>query len=109
MQDQPRFDGRLGFQCFPECPDCKIAGDITVRNAGDHAPVMQIYNCAVIAYFMIGKKQIREIRAPFPVDFVCSEILVQLIIEYLMRFSMLISGLLGRTTERSPSSVFIYL
>ena len=70
---------------------------------------MQIYNSAVIAYFMICKEQISEIRAPFSIDFICCEILLQLIIEYFMRVSMLISRLFGRTTERRPSSVFIYL
>ena len=43
---------------------------------------------------MIRKEQIGKIRAPFPVDFICCKILVQLIIEYLMRFSMFISRLL---------------
>ena len=52
---------------------------------------MQIYNSAVIAYFMICKEQIGEIRAPFSIDFICCEILLQLIIEYFMRVSMLIS------------------
>lgn len=55
---------------------------------------MQIYNCAVIEHFMVCEEQIGEIRALFPVDFVCGEILVQRIIKYLMRFSMLISGFL---------------
>ncbi len=43
---------------------------------------MQIYNSAVIAYFMICKEQIGEIRAPFSIDFICCEILLQLIIEF---------------------------
>ena len=54
---------------------------------------MQIYNSAVIAYFMICKEQIGKILAPLSIDFICCEILLQLIIEYLMRFSMLISRL----------------
>ena len=94
MQNQAIFDGRLGFQCFLERSDRKIAGDIAVCYAGNHTPVMQIYNGTVIAYFMIRKEQICKIRAPFPVDFICCEILIQLIIEYFMRFSMLISRLL---------------
>ncbi len=91
---RPSLIGGLGFQRFPERPDRKVTGDVAVRYAGNHTPVMQIYNGAVIAYFMIRKEQIGEIRAPFPVDFICCEILVQLIIEYLMRVSMLISRLL---------------
>ena len=43
---------------------------------------------------MICKEQIGKIRAPFPADFIRCEILVQLIIEYLMRFSVFISRLL---------------
>ena len=94
MQNESLFDGGLGFQCFPKRSDRKVTGDIAVRYAGNHTPVMQIYNGTVIAYFMIRKEQIGKIRAPFPVDFICCKILVQLIIEYLMRFSMFISRLL---------------
>ncbi len=43
---------------------------------------------------MIRKEQICKIYAPFPVDFVCVEILIQFIIEYLMWFSVLIFRLL---------------
>ena len=94
MQNESLFDGGLGFQCFPKRSDRKVTGDIAVRYAGNHTPVMQIYNGTVIAYFMIRKEQIGKIRAPFPVDFICCKILVLLIIEYLMRFSMFISRLL---------------
>ena len=57
-----------------------------------------------IAYFMSCKEQICEIRAPFSIDFICCEILLQLIIEYLMRFSMLISRLLG-TDNRTETKL----
>ena len=80
MQNESLFDGGLGFQCFPKRSDRKVTGDIAVRYAGNHTPVMQIYNGTVIAYFMIRKEQIGKIRAPFPVDFICCKILVQLII-----------------------------
>ena len=101
MQNESLFDGRLGFQCFPKRPDRKVTGDIAICNAGNHTPVMQIYNGTVIAYFMIRKEQIGKIRAPFLVDFIRCKILVQLIIEYLMRFSVFISRLLwtGDGTE----------
>ena len=99
----------LGFQCFPKRSDRKVTGDIAVRYAGNHTSVMQIYNGTVIAYFMIRKEQIGKIRAPFPVDFICCKILVQLIIEYLMRFPCSYPGFFGRTMERRSSSVFIYL
>jgi len=35
----------------------KVTGDIAVRYAGNHTPVMQIYNGTVIAYFMIRKNR----------------------------------------------------
>ena len=70
MQNESLFDGGLGFQCFPKRSDRKVTGDIAVRYAGNHTPVMQIYNGTVIAYFMIRKEQIGKIRAPFPVDFI---------------------------------------
>ena len=94
MQNESLFDGGLGFQCFPKRSDRKVTGDIAVRYAGNHTPVMQIYNGTVIAYFMIRKEQIGKIRAPFPVDFICCEILIKFIVEYFMRFSVLIFRLL---------------
>ena len=69
---------------------------------------MQIYNSAVIAYFMICKEKIGEIRAPFSIDFICCEILLQLIIEYLMRFSILISRLFG-TDNRTETKLCVHI
>ena len=43
---------------------------------------------------MIRKEQICKIRTPFPVDFICCEILIKFIVEYFMRFSVLIFRLL---------------
>ncbi len=40
---------------------------------------------------MILQEEISKICAPFSIDFICCEILLQLIIEYFMRVSMLIS------------------
>ena len=61
-----------------------------------------------IAYFMICKEQICEIRAPFSIDFICCEILLLLIIEYLMRFSMLISRLL-ETDNRAETRFCVHI
>lgn len=57
---------------------------------------------------MTRKKEICKISTPFPVDFVCSEILFQLILEYLMRPSVLISGLLW-TNNRMESQFRIHI
>lgn len=54
------------------------------------------------------KKEICKISTPFPVDFVCSEILFQLILKYLMRPSVLISGFL-RTNNRMESQFRIHI
>lgn len=69
---------------------------------------MQIYNSAVIAYFMICKEQISEIRAPFSIDFICCEILLQLIIEYFMRVSMLISWFFW-TDNRTETKLCVHI
>lgn len=72
---------------------------------------MQVYDCTVVAHFMIRKKEICEIRTPLPVDFVRSEILFQLILKYLMRLSILIPGLLRTNNLMEPQfriHIFMY-
>ena len=57
---------------------------------------------------MVCKEQRGKIYAPFPVDFVCVEILIQFIIEYLMWFSVLIFRLLG-TDDGTESKFCIHI
>ena len=59
---------------------------------------------------MIRKEQICEIRTPFPVDFICCEILIKFIVEYFTRFSVLIFRLLwaGNGME-SPLCIHIFM
>ena len=90
-------------------PDCKIAGDAPVCNAGHHAAVMEVYDGAVIADIPVFQEQICEIRAPFLVGFLSSEVLFQLVFKYFVGFPGFVPGFLGRTIECRPNSLFIYL
>lgn len=66
---------------------------------------MQIYNSAVIAYFMIRKEQICENRAPFPIDSICCEILLQLIIEFTSsKAQTRIRNVMGAFTDASATA-----
>ena len=104
MENQIPFYFRLRIQCFTKSPNGKIAGNTTVCNAGYHASVMQIYDCTVVANFMICKKKIREISTPFLINPVSSKILFELIVKYFVRFAMFVSGLLW--TYNRPESEF---
>ena len=109
VQDQFPFQCRLWIQRFLQCTDCKVTGDLAVRDTGNNTPVMQFKDGAVISYFMIRKEQISKICTPFLIYFVCGEVLIQLIFKCLVRLPMFIIRFFGRTIECSPSSVFIYL
>lgn len=77
---------------------------------GGYAAIMRIYSWEVIAYFMVCEKQVSKICAPFLIDFIRGEISFQLIIEYLMRFSMTISRLIwtdNRTGYKLCVHIFI--
>ena len=72
---------------------------------------MQVYDCAIVTYIMICQKEICEISAPFPVDFVRCEILFKLILKYFMRFSVFISRLFwthNRTEAQLRIHIFMY-
>ncbi len=75
VQDQAAVCRTLGFQCFLQRADRKFAGDMAVRYARHHAPVMEVYDGTVIAHIPIFQKQICEIRAPFLVRLVRMEVL----------------------------------
>jgi len=66
--------------------DCKVAGNPPVCNAGHHAAVIEVYDCAVIAHISVFQKQVGEIRTPFFVDFPRREVLLQLVFKYFVRF-----------------------
>ncbi len=75
VKDQFPFDLRLGIQGFLQCPYCKITGDTAVGYAGNHTPVIQVYDCAVVSHFVVCKKQIYKISTPFLVNRSSREIL----------------------------------
>ena len=84
MQYQTVFCRTLGFQCFLQRPDCKIAGDMAICYARHHAPVMKVYDGTVVANIPIFQEQICEIRTPFLIRLVRMEVLLSLILEYFM-------------------------
>ncbi len=88
MQDQFSPDYRLGIQCLLQCTYCKFAGNMPVCNTGNHTPVVKVNDAAVVPHTMVFQEQVCEIRAPFLVDGLCSEILVQLVFKHFMRFSL---------------------
>ena len=55
---------------------------MAVRYACHNAPVIEIYDGTVIAHIAVFQEQICEIRAPFLVDFLSSEVLFQLVFKY---------------------------
>ncbi len=81
---------------------------MAVCYARHHAPVMEVYDGTVIAHIPIFQEQICEIRTPFLVRLVRMEVLIQFVLEYFMAFRF-VPGFLGRTMERRPICVFIYL
>ena len=109
MQEQIPFYFRLRIQSFLQSSNSKITGNAAICNTGNHTSVVQIQDGAVVANFVICKKKIGEIRTPFLIDLVCSEILLAFIVKYLMRLPMLITRFLWAHNRSGPSSVFIYL
>ena len=111
MQDQLTFACRLWIQCFLQGTYRQATGDVPVSNTGNHAPVMKVYDAAVVPYFMIFQEQVCEIRAPFLVGFIRSKILPQLVFEYLMWFSVFIIRLFRTDNGAKPHfhiHVFVY-
>lgn len=47
----------LGIQCLLQRANRQVAGDLPVCYAGDHTPVMEVYDRAVITYFPVLQKQ----------------------------------------------------
>ena len=84
MQDQAALCRMLVSQCPLQGADCQVAGNVPVCYAGDHAPVMEVYDGAVVTDIPVLQEQVCEIRAPFLVRHVRMEILVQFVIKYFM-------------------------
>lgn len=86
MKAQLPFDRRLGIQRFLQGADCKVAGDVAVCDAGNNTLVMQAYDGAVVPHFVVRKEQIGKAGAPFLIHFIRSEVLLQLVFKYFVRF-----------------------
>ena len=63
---------------------------------------MQIYDCTVVADFMVLQKQIGKIRTPFLIDFICRKILLDFVFKYFMWFTMIIAWLLRANDRFQP-------
>ena len=88
VQEQFPLCGMPGIQRLLQGAYGQVAGDVPVRYAGHYAPVIEVYDGAVVPDLPILQEQVCEIRAPFPVRLVRMEVLPQFILEYFM-------GLLG--------------
>ena len=75
---------------------------------GDNTSIMQIYDCTVVAYFMVLQKQIGKIGTPFLIDFICCKVLLYLVFKYFMRFAILIFRLF-RANDRFQSEYGIHV
>ena len=84
VQEQFPLCGMLGIQRLLQGAYGQVAGDVPVRYAGHHAPVIEVYDGAVVSDLPILQEQVCEIRAPFLVRLVRMEVLPQLVLEYFM-------------------------
>ena len=109
MQDQPVIYRRLQIQCFLQCADGKVTCDMSVGYAGYYTPVIQIYDCTVIAYIVVFQKQIGKIRTPFLIWLFSSEILKELVSKNPVWFTVYIFRLFPTNDRAQTISVFIYL
>ena len=73
-----------------------------ICNTGDNTPVMEINNAAVVPHIMVLQKKMREIGTPFLIDFIRSEILLQLVFKHFMWFPVLIIRLLPTDNRTNP-------
>ena len=48
VQDQAALCRKLGIQCLLQSAYSQVAGNVSVRYAGHHAPVMEVYDGAII-------------------------------------------------------------
>ena len=60
---------------------------MSVRDAGHHTAVIEIYNRTVVTHISVFQEQVGEIRTPFLVGFFCCEVLLQPVFEHLMGLS----------------------
>ncbi len=89
VQDQASLYQMLGIQRLLQGAHSKIAGNVPVCYAGHYAPVIEVYDGAVVPNVPVLQEQVCEIRAPFLVRFVRMEVLPQLVIKYFMRLARL--------------------
>lgn len=107
MQDQPVFP--LQLQCFPQGTDNKFAGDVLVCYTGNHAAVIKFYDDTVMPHILVLQEQVREVRTPFLIWSISTEVLFQPVFEHFVGLPRSISRFLGWTIERRPNSIFMYL
>ena len=75
VQDQASLCQMLGIQRLLQGAHGQVAGDVPVRYAGHHAPVIEVYDGAVVPDVPVLQEQVCEIRAPFLVRLVRMEVL----------------------------------
>ena len=85
-----------------QCADRQFTGDVPVRYAGDHAPVMEVYDGAVVPDIPVLQEQVCEIRTPFLIWPVRMEVLPQSVSEYFMRIPGFCLRFLGADDGMQP-------
>ena len=76
MQEQAALCRMLVSQCLLQGAHSQVTGDVPVRYAGYYAPIIKVYDSAIVPDLPVLQEQICEIRAPFLVRLVRMEILL---------------------------------
>lgn len=84
VQEQASLCRMLGIQCLLQGAYSQLTGNVFVCYTCDYAPVIEIYDGAIVPYIPVPQEQVCEVRTPFLVRPVCMEILIQFVIEYFM-------------------------
>ncbi len=83
-------------------PYRKSARDMPIRDAGHNTSVIEVNDAAAVPHIMVFQKQISEICAPFLIDSICGEVLLQLVFKHFMRSPVLIIRLSGTDDGMKP-------
>lgn len=95
VQEQASHCQMLGIQCLLQGAYGQLTGDVFVCYTCDYAPIIEIYDGAIVPYVPVFQEQVCEIRAPFLVRLVRMEVLIQFVIKYFMGLPRLCPRPLG--------------
>ena len=90
------------LQCLLESILRELCVDASSADAGNDTPVVQVDDRAVVALHVITEIHVGEIDAPLLIALLCSEILLEKVLEHLVRrrpLDIVIPGLPGHGSE----------